>query len=82
MDPLRQMIDDAYAWAARNKAFLSVNGFSEPTGVRAAKREAIRRALLIPGISQRGVAELTGCCMATVSKVAVEQKRLARRAVA
>lgn len=75
------MIADAYAWATKTKAFLSVHGFSERTGIRAAKREAIRQALMIPGISQRGVAELTGCCMATVSKVATKNK-LAMRAVA
>lgn len=79
MDTLESMIADAYTWAERKKAGLSVNG--QKFGVREAKREAIRQALLIPGISQRGVAQLTGASSATVTRV-IQDMKLARSAAA
>lgn len=76
-DILEQMVEDAYAWAAAVKSEKSVDGFFKPMGIREAKRAAIREALLIPGISQKGVAELTGTSKATVNRVVREKKAVA-----
>lgn len=81
MDALQKMIEAAYAWASRQKRLRkSVNG-KRPMGIREAKREAIRQALLIPGVSLADAAELTGTSKATVQRVAQDLKR-ARAAAA
>lgn len=82
-DTLQAMVEEAYDWAAEMKArSLSLHGHSKPMGVPATKYEAIRLALLIPGISQRGVADITGTSKATVARVVADMKVLAKSTAA